>query len=391
MMKKLLLLFLCFPLLMFSQVVANDAMLEICDDDNDGYAYFDLTTTQDVILNGQANEDFQLTYHLTQEDAENPANEISDPTSFQNTEAFHQVLYVRVEDLSAGEFTVAMVDLYVYLTPPANPYVGIVHCSEDGDFSIFDLTESEDTILENSETDDLEVYYFINEFDAQSNVNPLSNSEAYTNVSNPQEIYVKVGNPGSDCYSLTSFTIEVVACEEDEDGDLVDNEGEDVGDDLDEEDRPFDNINEGDGNLANDDTDGDGIPNYLDDDDDGDGILTADEDYNNNGDPTDDDINNNGIPDYLDAEVALAVNAFERAHFSIYPNPTSGIVNLVSENSIDLESANIYSVQGNLVKTFSAKELELSNQLNISELSSGVYFLQLYSGESEIVRKLIVE
>ena len=79
MMKKLLLLFLCFPLLMFSQVVANDAMLEICDDDNDGYAYFDLTITQDVILNGQANEDFQLTYHLTQMDAESPANEISDP------------------------------------------------------------------------------------------------------------------------------------------------------------------------------------------------------------------------------------------------------------------------------------------------------------------------
>ena len=89
--------------------------------------------------------------------------------------------------------------------------------------------------------------------------------------------------------------------------------------------------------------------------------------------------------------VVLAVNAFERAHFSIYPNPTSGIVNLVAENSIDLESAKIYSVQGNLVKTFSAKELELSNQLNISELSSGVYFLQLHSGESEIVRKLIVE
>jgi len=57
---------------------------------------------------------------------------------------------------------------------------------------------------------------------------------------------------------------------------------------------------DGDGELANDDTDGDGNPNYLDEDDDGDGFLTRDEDPNGDGDPTNDDTNNNGIPNYLD-------------------------------------------------------------------------------------------
>jgi hypothetical protein len=55
-----------------------------------------------------------------------------------------------------------------------------------------------------------------------------------------------------------------------------------------------------DGNLTNDDTDGDGTPNYLDNDDDGDGILTIDEDANGDGDPTNDDTDGDGIPDYLD-------------------------------------------------------------------------------------------
>jgi len=59
---------------------------------------------------------------------------------------------------------------------------------------------------------------------------------------------------------------------------------------------------DGDTNVKNDDTDGDGIPDYLDADDDGDGVLTKDEDANGNGNPLDDDTDGDGIPDYLDAD-----------------------------------------------------------------------------------------
>ncbi|MBS3992620.1 MAG: FKBP-type peptidyl-prolyl cis-trans isomerase [Bacteroidetes bacterium] len=71
----------------------------------------------------------------------------------------------------------------------------------------------------------------------------------------------------------------------DDDNDLVPNFKEDL------------NAN---GEVIDDDTDGDKIPNYLDTDDDGDGILTRDEDINKDGDPTNDDSNGNGIPNYLD-------------------------------------------------------------------------------------------
>ncbi|GGI56261.1 carboxypeptidase-like regulatory domain-containing protein [Winogradskyella haliclonae] len=57
---------------------------------------------------------------------------------------------------------------------------------------------------------------------------------------------------------------------------------------------------DGDNNLDNDDTDGDGIPNYLDQDDDGDGINTIDEDYDGDEDPTNDDTDSDGISNYLD-------------------------------------------------------------------------------------------
>ena len=57
-----------------------------------------------------------------------------------------------------------------------------------------------------------------------------------------------------------------------------------------------------DGNVKNDDTDGDTIPNYLDADDDNDGVLTKNEDANGDGDPTNDDTDGDGIPDYLDTD-----------------------------------------------------------------------------------------
>lgn len=59
----------------------------------------------------------------------------------------------------------------------------------------------------------------------------------------------------------------------------------------------------GNGDLTDDDTDGDTIPNYIDADDDGDNILTKNEnpDPNGDGDFSDaQDTDGDGIPDYLD-------------------------------------------------------------------------------------------
>lgn len=61
---------------------------------------------------------------------------------------------------------------------------------------------------------------------------------------------------------------------------------------------------DGDGDLFNDDTDGDGIPNFSDADDDGDGTPTRDEiEINADGSITFTDSNGDGTPDYLDPNV----------------------------------------------------------------------------------------
>jgi len=59
----------------------------------------------------------------------------------------------------------------------------------------------------------------------------------------------------------------------------------------------FEDFN-GDGDITNDDIDGDGTPNYLDNDDDGDGVLTIDEAVDADGNPIDTD--GDGDVNYLD-------------------------------------------------------------------------------------------
>jgi hypothetical protein len=86
----------------------------------------------------------------------------------------------------------------------------------------------------------------------------------------------------------------------DTDGDTIfDNlDPDDDGDGIPTADEDRDN----DGDPTNDDYDNDGTPDYLDPDDDGDGILNVDEDRNNDGDPTNDDYDSDGTPDYLDPD-----------------------------------------------------------------------------------------
>jgi hypothetical protein len=75
--------------------------------------------------------------------------------------------------------------------------------------------------------------------------------------------------------------------------------------------------------------------------------------------------------DVTNLSAALSANAFEAQDntFSLYPNPASDYLSIVSET--ELKSVVIYSLQGQIVKSTTA------NQINISDLSSGMYLVKM--------------
>ncbi len=143
------------------------------------------------------------------------------------------------------------------------------------------------------------------------------------------------------------------------------------------------------------DTDADRIPNHLDDDDDGDGFLTLEEDYNKNGDPQDDDINESGVPDYLEKGInPESVTEIEiEGKVVVFQNSGhTEFIALVWKAIQDSEtSIKVYNGRGNLVYANNLEAGTYETELNVANLSRGIYFVYIKNDEMEEVKKVLVK
>lgn len=84
----------------------------------------------------------------------------------------------------------------------------------------------------------------------------------------------------------------------------------------------------------------------------------------------------------LTACMNLSLDDFETAEVKVYPNPTSDYINVASTTTID--KIELYSILGKKIH-----EVNNTNTVDISNFNSGVYFVQLYSGNRQISKKII--
>ncbi len=86
----------------------------------------------------------------------------------------------------------------------------------------------------------------------------------------------------------------------------------------------------------------------------------------------------------------LSTESFFKSNFAVYPNPASSVLNITSSNNAAINAASITDINGRTVKTVSLNAVSEA-QINISDLKTGVYFLNVTSdagtGTSKIVKK----
>jgi len=206
-MKKLLLTFtlILFVLNASSQVANQPSPLSVCDDDFDESAMFDLTFSDNEILGGQNPSDFIVTYHESQMDAENGTNAL--PSSYTNV-ANPQTLFVRVEEISTGNYDTTTLTLQVLPLPATGVQIpDLTVCDDDNDgFSVFDMTVNE-LIIINGEVG-VTVTYHETVFDASNGTNPIVNPTAYANVvPSQQTMFVRVENSLTGCFVVVNFDL----------------------------------------------------------------------------------------------------------------------------------------------------------------------------------------
>jgi hypothetical protein len=185
----------------FGAIVFNQPSdLVVCDDDNNGFAVFDLTVQDSAISNG--NPEYIISYHLSAVDADNQVNPIVG--SFVNS-SNPQTIYVRIENANESCIEFTNFDLIVELSPDTITPSPLFTCDENGDgFTAFNLIDKDAEIT--GGIIEYSVSYFETQSEAQNNTNPLMSP--YTNIINPQTLFVRVEDSENQCLAFTTLQLE---------------------------------------------------------------------------------------------------------------------------------------------------------------------------------------
>ena len=99
------------------QINVEPSTIEICDDNTDGFGLFDLSLSNEEVLNGLDPSEFTITYYETPENAENAENPIITPFAYTNITPFNQIVWVRVENNTTACYNTSSIELVVNELP----------------------------------------------------------------------------------------------------------------------------------------------------------------------------------------------------------------------------------------------------------------------------------
>jgi len=216
--------------------VAIYTPVEVCDDDTDnGFYTFNLLNYVQAITSGASG--VEVSFYETLADAEvgSGTSLITNPEQFTNS-ANPQSIFARVFSSETGCYAIAIVKLHVNPNPTplstadiASNLGILLECdgNVDGSGSIgeqvaeFDLTQWETQIITGTGPAvelGVSAAYYTSIDDAEAGMNAITTPTAYTNITNPQTIYICVVNDGTGinpvtngtgCYTIVSFEIYV--------------------------------------------------------------------------------------------------------------------------------------------------------------------------------------
>ena len=192
-------------------VVTQPVPYSLCDDLgelNDGITLFDLTQKDDEITGGVPG--VVVAYYESQADAENEIDPINPATAYENT-SNPQTIYIGVTDTNTGCYD-ATLTLTLRVAPNPDPEdpdpIALCETSDPADgIEEFDLTIREAQILDGETWG---ITYYNSYQDAVDDNAQLLTPAAYTNVTNPEIVYVRASIDITDsaaCFEIVELEI----------------------------------------------------------------------------------------------------------------------------------------------------------------------------------------
>ena len=189
-----------FNLIVAPFITADPLKIENCDDNNDGFVTFNLSQNNAVLTNGTSN--LAITYHPNSDDT------VTLPNNYTNQVAFtNEIVWAKIKNTVTGCYTYKPFDLIIN-TIPTIINAHITQCDfevfPDG-LTSFNLLEANSALTGSNAN--YTTKFYLNSSDAQANTNEINAN--YTNISNPQTIFVRVTNSTTSCFSVSQLTLNV--------------------------------------------------------------------------------------------------------------------------------------------------------------------------------------
>src|SRR5690606_17511167 len=158
----------------------------LCEVNTDGAAAFDLTVRDAEVLDGQDPLLYTVTYHATQDGADNLAGALNSP--YVNTEN-PQEIFVAITDNQTG-CSISTVSFFLEVDNGAEANadqqtIELVQCDYLGDndgIAQFDLGANNGEVLDGQDPDDFTVSYYLTQADAEQGIDPIP--DLYENTTN---------------------------------------------------------------------------------------------------------------------------------------------------------------------------------------------------------------
>lgn len=203
-MKKILLFaFLLLFSIAHSQINTQVTPLDVCDDNNDGFAVFNLSDKNSEVLLNLNPAIHTVSYHETNTNAINGVNALS-ASNYTNINSPVQTIFVRVVNTQTSTVYITTLTLRVFPSPIINPAT-LTFCGPG--LPIYNLNNAAGQII-NGQPNTILVYHET-EVDAQVGANAIGNTNAYSPITNPQILYVRAFDPVMGCASITTLTLNV--------------------------------------------------------------------------------------------------------------------------------------------------------------------------------------
>lgn len=208
--KTVLLLFLLFFNGIFAQSIEPTQTNQKCDNNNDGFEFFNLNDITSEILSTQNAADFVVTHHETYSDALSGVNPMTSP--YNNINPFTQTVYARVMNTVVSGVQIISYNLVVNPTPIA-PVVTLTNCA-DANNPCWDLDSIMPQILQGQSG--LAIAFYTSQNEAYMGVNAITNTSCYMSPTVPPAqapVYYSITNTATGCFFVSVVELVTITCE----------------------------------------------------------------------------------------------------------------------------------------------------------------------------------